>query len=127
MSNNDHLRPVSALSKGKRPNDKIRGERGLRDWDYATCPFAMGRIRMVVLVPLTTYLAECNIVKLVKKILGENEFESALQRLDRLTLDEARTTAMQTLEIVQRLVQNIRVVIDGGATHSPGPLDVVRC
>jgi len=77
--------------------------------------------------PLTTYLAECNIVKLVKKILGENEFESALQRLDRLTLDEARTTAMQTLEIVQRLVQNIRVVIDGGATHSPGPLDVVRC
>jgi len=87
----------------------------------------MGRIRMVVLVPLTTYLAECNIVKLVKKILGENEFESALQRLDRLTLDEARTTAMQTLEIVQRLVQNIRVVIDGGATHSPGPLDVVRC
>ena len=68
--------------------------------------------------PLTTYLAECNIVKLVKKILGENEFESALQRLDRLTLNEARTTAMQTLEIVQRLVQNMRVVIDGAATLS---------
>jgi len=57
-------------------------------------------------------------VKLVKKILGENEFESVLQRLDRLTLDEARTTAMQTLEIVHRLVQNIRVVIDGAATLS---------
>jgi hypothetical protein len=52
----------------------------------------------------------------VKKILGENEIESVLQRLDRLTLDEARTTAMQTLEIVHRLVQNMRVVIDGAAT-----------
>lgn len=57
-------------------------------------------------------------MKLVKKILGENEFESALQRLDRLTLDEARTTAMQTLDIVQRLVQNMRVVIDRAATLS---------
>jgi hypothetical protein len=55
-------------------------------------------------------------VKLVKKILGENEIESVLQRLDRLTLDEARTTAMQTLEIVHRLVQNMSVVIDGAAT-----------
>ena len=55
-------------------------------------------------------------MKLVKKILGENEFESVLQRLDRLTLDEVRTTAMQTLEIVYRLAQNVRMVIDGVAT-----------
>ena len=66
--------------------------------------------------PPTTHLTECNIVKLVKKILGENEFESVLQRLDRLTLDEVRTTAMQTLEIVYRLAQNVRMVIDGVAT-----------
>jgi hypothetical protein len=58
-------------------------------------------------------------VKLVKKLLGENEVEAVLQRLDRLTLDEARTTAAQTLEVVYGLVQNMRVVMDGKA-NSPG-------
>jgi hypothetical protein len=57
-------------------------------------------------------------VKLVKKILGENEVESVLQRLDRLTIDEARTTATQTLDVVHGLVQNMRVVMDGEATLS---------
>ena len=52
-------------------------------------------------------------MKLVKKLLGENEVEAVLQRLDRLTDDEARTTAAQTLEVVYGLVQNIRVVMDG--------------
>jgi hypothetical protein len=55
---------------------------------------------------------------LVKKILGENEVESVLQRLDRLTIDEARTTATQTLDVVHGLVQNMRVVMDGEATLS---------
>ena len=57
-------------------------------------------------------------MKLVKKILGENEVESVLQRLDRLTIDEARTTATQTLDVVHGLVQNMRVVMDGEATLS---------
>ena len=56
-------------------------------------------------------------MKLVKKLLGENEVESALQRLDRLTHDETRTTAAQTLEVVYGLVQNIRVVMEGELTH----------
>jgi hypothetical protein len=56
-------------------------------------------------------------VKLVKKLLGENEVEAVLQRLDRLTLDEARTTAAQTLEVVYGLVQNMRVVMDGKQTR----------
>jgi hypothetical protein len=55
-------------------------------------------------------------VKLVKKMLGENEVESVLLRLDRLSMDEARTTATQTLEVVHGLIQNVRVVMDGGAT-----------
>ena len=57
-----------------------------------------------------------DVVKLVKKVLGDNEVESVLQRLDRLTLDEARTTAMQTLEVVHGLVQNMKVVMDGEPT-----------
>ena len=56
-------------------------------------------------------------MKLVKKLLGENDVEAVLQRLDRLTLDEARTTAAQTLEVVYGLIQNMRVVIDGEQTH----------
>ena len=60
--------------------------------------------------------AERNAVKLVKKLLGENEVEAVLQRLDRLTQDEARTTAAQTLEVVYGLVQNMRLVMDGEAT-----------
>jgi hypothetical protein len=60
---------------------------------------------------------ERNAVKLVRKLLGENEVEAVLQRLDRLTVDEARTTAAQTLEVVYGLVQNMKVVIDGEQTH----------
>ena len=65
-----------------------------------------------------SHLTERNTVTWVKKTLGENEVEAVLQRLDRLTLDEARTTATQTFEIVHGLVQNMRVVIDGEATLS---------
>jgi hypothetical protein len=50
---------------------------------------------------------------MVKKLLGENEVEAALQRLDRLTNDGTRTTAAQTLEVVYSLVQNMRMVMDG--------------
>ena len=65
-------------------------------------------------------------MKLVKKLLGENEIEAALQRLDRLP-DEARTTVVQTLEVVYGLMQNMRVVIDGEKTSglfSPGHSDL---
>lgn len=51
--------------------------------------------------------------KLGKKFLGENDIEAVLQRLDRLTQEEARTTATQTLEIVYGLVKNMRIVMDG--------------
>ena len=56
-------------------------------------------------------------MKFIKKLLGEKEVEAVLQRLDRLTHDEARTTAAQTLEVVYGLVQNMRVVMDGEQTH----------
>jgi hypothetical protein len=58
-------------------------------------------------------LTEHEAVKFVKKLLGDNEVEAVLQRLDRLTLEEARMTAVQTLGVVHGLVQNIGVFIDG--------------
>jgi hypothetical protein len=61
------------------------------------------------------HLNDRDAVKLVKKILGENQVESVLQRLDRLTLDEARIAATQTLDVVHGLIQNMRVVMNGEA------------
>jgi hypothetical protein len=60
------------------------------------------------------YLTQCNAEKLVKKFFGgENDVGAVLQRLDRLTQEEARITATQTLEVVHRLIQNMRIVMDG--------------
>ncbi len=66
----------------------------------------------------TYYLAERNTVKFIKKHFGEKHVEAALQRLDRLTQDEARTAAAQTLEVVHGLVQNMTMVMDGEQLHS---------
>jgi hypothetical protein len=62
-------------------------------------------------------LTQCRVEKLVKKFLGEKDVEAVIQRLDRLTQDEARITATQTLEVVCGLVQNMRVVMDGDKIH----------
>jgi hypothetical protein len=67
---------------------------------------------------LTCYVTQRNAVKFIRKGFGKKEFDAVLERLDRLTHDEARTTASQTLEVVHGLVQNMRVVMDGEQTHS---------
>ena len=43
--------------------------------------------------------------------------EAMVQRLDRLTQDEARQTAAQILKVVHGLVENMKVVIDGEQIH----------
>ena len=62
-------------------------------------------------------LTQCSTEKFVKKLFGENDIEAVLQRLDRLTQEEGRTTATQTLEVVYGLFQNMRVVIDGKQSY----------
>jgi hypothetical protein len=57
----------------------------------------------------------------VKKVLGENEVETVLCRLDRLTQDEVRATGAQTLEVVCGLVQHRKVVMDGENHVAPHP------
>ena len=47
------------------------------------------------------------------KLRGEKEIEATMQRLDRLTLDEGRATAAQTLEVVYGLVQQKKAIMDG--------------
>jgi hypothetical protein len=58
-------------------------------------------------------LTEGNTEKFMKKLRGENGIEATLERLDRLTLDEVRATAAQTLEVVYGLVRHRRVAMNG--------------
>lgn len=64
--------------------------------------------------------------KFVKKFLGEKDVEAILQRLDRLTDEEARVTAAQTLEVVYGLFQNMTVVMDGEQNIRPVTRWVLR-
>ena len=51
--------------------------------------------------------------KFARRLLGEKDIESVLQRLDRLTLQESKMTAAQTLDVVYGLVNNMEVVMEG--------------
>src|SRR6266478_16720 len=64
-------------------------------------------------IAYTLPTAQCAIEKFAKKLLGEREVEAVLNKLDRLTQDEARMTVAQTLGVVHGLVGNIRVVMEG--------------
>ena len=58
-------------------------------------------------------IAQRGTEKFAKKLLGESEIEAVLQKLDRLTQEEARMMAAQTLEVVHCLVNNVKVAMDG--------------
>jgi hypothetical protein len=49
----------------------------------------------------------------MKMLLKDNNVDMILRRLGRLTSDEARASAVQTLEVVLGLVQNMKLVMDG--------------
>jgi hypothetical protein len=59
------------------------------------------------------YVTQSNAAKFAKKRLGEKRIEAVLQRLDRLTQDEARITTGEILKVVYGLTQNINEVING--------------
>ncbi len=54
-----------------------------------------------------------NTEKLVGKLLGEKKMEAMVQRLDRLTQDEARLAVAQILDVVHGLVKNTNRVMEG--------------
>jgi hypothetical protein len=59
------------------------------------------------------YFSHHHAVKFVKNFFKEKDIAAVLERLDRLTRDEAQTTAAHTLAIVHGLVQNMREFMDG--------------
>jgi hypothetical protein len=68
--------------------------------------------------------------KSVRKLVGEKKMEAMVQRLDRLTQDEARQTVAEILKVVHSLVGNMKVVMDGEqifqACRSLGVDDISR-
>ena len=86
----------------------------------ATKELKQGRLSESVFAHVLLPFTQRNAVKSVKK--GENDVEAVLQRLDRLTQDEARTTTTQILEVIFRLIKSMRIVMDGKSAYSCGIL-----
>jgi hypothetical protein len=64
-------------------------------------------------VTYTSLMAQCAVGKFAKKLLGKSEVEAVLQKLDRLTQEEAWMTGAQTLGTVHGLVGNVRAIMEG--------------
>jgi hypothetical protein len=74
----------------------------------ATKELKQGRSSEFVLADVAPALTQCDAEKFIKSLFGgEKGAEAVLQRLDRLTQDEARTTAAETLKVVYGLVQDL--------------------
>jgi hypothetical protein len=61
----------------------------------------------------TSPVTQFSTVKFTNRLRGEREIEAVLQRLDRLTREEAQMTVAQTLGVVHGLVGNMKVVMEG--------------
>jgi hypothetical protein len=78
----------------------------------ATKQMKQGRFSKCAII-YTRPMAQRTIEKFAKKLMGESDVEAVLQKLDRLTQDEARMTVAQTLGVVHGLVGSVRVVMEG--------------
>ena len=78
----------------------------------ATKQVKQGRFSKSTII-YTMSMSQCATEKFAKKLLGDNEVEAVLQRLNRLTQDEAKMTVAQTLGVVHGLVGNMKVVMEG--------------
>ena len=83
----------------------------------ATKPIDQGRFGespdICIVIPGTELMVSLAAEKYARKILGEKDIESILQRLDRLILDGSMMTVAQTFSAVYGLVNNMRVVMEG--------------
>jgi uncharacterized protein YcbK (DUF882 family) len=77
----------------------------------ATKQIKQGRLSEYLLCK-RAHSTEHDAEKFGKKLFGDNDIETVLHRLDRLTPDEARATAAQTLEVVCGLTENLRQVMN---------------
>ncbi len=50
----------------------------------------------------------------MNKLLGRNDIEDALKRLDTLTMEEARMAIAETLNVTHKVDDKVTVLIEGG-------------
>jgi len=56
--------------------------------------------------------SEKYLTALIKKLVGNNDIEDALKRLDRLTQEEARMASAQLLEITNAIDSGVKEIAD---------------
>jgi hypothetical protein len=79
----------------------------------ATKQIKQGRLSGSIFIRSIHIVCDVASEKFAKKLLGETEIEDVLHRLDLLTLDEARMTGTETLQVVHSLVSNMKFVMGG--------------
>jgi len=67
-----------------------------------------------VLALATKQINQGRLKKYARKLFGEKDIRSVLQRLDRLTIEESKITVTQTLDVVYGLVKNMEIVMEDG-------------
>src|SRR6266851_9577406 len=105
--------PVTPCDDRYACEDHDRGARGARPGYEAN---ETGSVQYVTCCLQTPTLLKYGTAKFAKKLMGDCEVEAILQRLDRLTHEEARVTVAHTLDVVHGLVNNLKVVMDGMQT-----------
>ena len=58
----------------------------------------------------------CVLEKYLRKLVGGNEIENALKRLDKLTREEARMAAAENLRLAQIVEKTVTTVMNGTST-----------
>jgi hypothetical protein len=56
----------------------------------------------------------------VRKLLGRNDIEDALKRLDTLTMEEARMAIAETLNVTHKMDDKVAVLVDGARVTLSG-------
>ncbi|KAI0262644.1 hypothetical protein BGY98DRAFT_1192557, partial [Russula aff. rugulosa BPL654] len=77
-------------------------------------------VLLSVLALASKQIKQGRFMKFAKKLLGESDVETALQRLDRLTQDEARITVAQTWSVVHGLVESVKAIMEDGKASTDG-------
>ena len=49
----------------------------------------------------------------MKKLLGKNEIEDSLKKLDTLTQEEARMAIAEIMKVTQKVDDNVKVILEG--------------
>jgi hypothetical protein len=57
----------------------------------------------------------------MRKLLGRNDIEDALKRLDALTMEEVQMATAENLNITHKVDDKVAVLIDGGEDTFCGP------